>query len=302
LIERTEGNPLFLEESVRTLVETQILVGERGAYRLVQARRRSSVQESPELVGERAAYHFMKATESIRVPATVQAVLAARIDRLLPEEKGLLQTAAVIGAEVPFSLLQAITGRPEEALRHSLGRLQAAELLYEGKLFPELIYLFKHALTHEVAYGSLLHEHRRILHRRIIETLERIYADRLTEQVERLAHHTQRGEVWDKAVDYCRQAGVRAEAHAAFREAVTYFEQALEALGHLPETIETNELVIELRLDLAKALIQLGIHGRSRALLVAAEALARQLGDRTRLARVLAKLASAHRMEGTSYS
>ena len=298
LIERTEGNPLFLEESVRTLVETQVLVGERGAYRLVQARRRSSVHESPELVGERAAYHLMKATEGIRVPATVQAVLAARIDRLPAEEKGLLQTAAVIGAEVPFSLLQAITGRPEEALRRSLGHLQAAELLYESRLFPELVYLFKHALTHEVAYGSLLQEHRRTLHRHIIETLEQVYPDRLAEQVERLAHHTQQGEVWDKAVDYCRQAGTRAEARAAFREAVTYFEQALEALGHLPESIQTNELALELRLDLAEALIPLGVHGRSRALLSAAEALARQLGDRARLAQVLAKLAIAHRMEG----
>jgi class 3 adenylate cyclase/tetratricopeptide (TPR) repeat protein len=298
LIERTEGNPLFLEESVRTLVETQVLVGERGGYRLVQARRRSSVHESPELVGERAAYHLMKATESIRVPATVQAVLAARIDRLPSEEKSLLQTAAVIGAEVPFSLLQAITGRPEETLRLSLGHLQAAELLYESRLFPELIYLFKHALTHEVAYGSLLQGHRRTLHRHIIDTLERVYADRLAEQIERLAHHTQRGEVWEKAVSYCRQAGARAEARGAFREAVTYFEQALEALGHLPATVDTNELAIELRLDLAEVLIPLGAHGRSRALLGTAETLARQLGDRVRLARVLAKLAIAHRMEG----
>jgi class 3 adenylate cyclase len=265
LIERTEGNPLFLEESIRTLVETQVLVGERGAYRLVQARRRASVHESPELVGERAAYRLMKATESIRVPATVQAVLAARIDRLPAEEKALLQTAAVIGAEVPFSLLQAITGRPEEALRRSLGHLQAAELLYEGQLFPELIYLFKHALTHEVAYNSLLQEHRRTLHRQIIQALEQLYSDRLAEQVERLAHHTQMGEVWDKAVGYCQQAGARAEARAAFHEAAAYFEQALEALGHLPETVETNELALGLRLDLAEALTPLGGRPDDRA-------------------------------------
>jgi predicted ATPase len=256
------------------------------------------VHESPELVGERAAYHVMKTTESIRVPATVQAVLAARIDRLPPTEKDLLQTAAVIGVEVPFSLLQAITGRPEEALRRGLGYLQAAELLYESRLFPELIYRFKHALTHEVAYGSLLQGHRRTLHRHIIETLEQVYPDRLAEQIERLAHHTQRGGVWEKAVSYCRQAGSRAEARAAFREAVTYFEQALEALGHLPETVDTTELALELRLDLAEALIPLGVHGRSRALLGAAEPLARQLGDRARLTQVLAKLAIAHRMEG----
>ena len=148
LIARTEGNPFFLEESVRTLVETGVLVGERGAYRLGQA------------------------LPTIQVPATVQAVLAARIDRLPPEEKRLLQTAAVIGTEVPLPLLQAIAELPEEALHRSLAHLQAAEFLYETRLFPEREYTFKHALTHEVAYGSLLQERRRVLHARIVEALE----------------------------------------------------------------------------------------------------------------------------------
>ena len=145
LIERTEGNPFFLEESVRALVETGVLVGERGAYRLA------------------------KPLDSLQVPATVHAVLAARIDRLPPEEKRLLQTAAVIGTEVPFALLQAIVELSEEELRRGLGHLQAAEFLYETSLFPELEYTFKHALTHEVAYGSLLQERRRALHARIVE-------------------------------------------------------------------------------------------------------------------------------------
>src|SRR5262245_26353117 len=128
LITRTEGNPFFLEESVRTLVETGVLVGEPGAYRLAQA------------------------LSTIQVPATVQAVLAARIDRLPSEEKRLLQTAAVIGTEVPLSLLHAIAGLPEEGLQHGLAHLQAAEFLYEARLFPEREYTFTHALTHEVAY------------------------------------------------------------------------------------------------------------------------------------------------------
>jgi class 3 adenylate cyclase len=137
LIERTEGNPFFLEESVRTLVETGVLVGEPGAYRLAQP------------------------IESLQVPATVQAILAARIDRLPPEEKRLLQTAAVIGTEVPLPLLQAIAELPEAALHSALAHLQAAEFLYETRLFPEREYTFKHALTHEVAYNSLLLERRR---------------------------------------------------------------------------------------------------------------------------------------------
>ena len=140
LIERTEGNPFFLEESVRTLVETQVLVGERGAYRLART------------------------PEAWQIPATAQAILAARIDRLAPEDKRLLQAASVIGKDVPFALLQAIADMPEDSLRRGLTHLQAAEFLYETSLFPDLEYTFKHALTHEVAYGSMLQDRRRVLH------------------------------------------------------------------------------------------------------------------------------------------
>ena len=129
----------------------------------------------------------------------MQALLAARIDRLAPEDKRLLQTAAIIGTEVPGPLLQAIADTSEEALYRSLTQLQAAEFLYEASLFPERAYTFKHALTHEVAYGGLLHERWRAACPPV-EALEGLYADRLTEQVERLAHHALRGEVWEKAV------------------------------------------------------------------------------------------------------
>ncbi len=162
------------------------------------------------LVGEPGAYHLAQSLHSLQMPATVQAVLAARIDRLPPEEKRLLQTAAVIGTEVSFSLLRAIADVPEEALHRGLAHLQAVEFLYETRLFPEREYTFKHALTHEVAYGSLLLERRRVFHARLVEALEALAPERMAEQVERLAHHTLRGEVWDKAVTYCQQAGARA--------------------------------------------------------------------------------------------
>jgi predicted ATPase len=166
LIEWTEGNPFFLEESIQALVETRVLVGAPGAYQLA------------------------KVVPSIHVPATVQAVFAARIDRLPPAANAILQSAAVIGKDVPFALLQRIVELSEEQLRQALATLQAAEFLYETHLFPEREYTFKHALTHEVAYGSLPQERRRMLHVRIVETLEGLYADRLAEQVDRLAHHT----------------------------------------------------------------------------------------------------------------
>ena len=139
---------------------------------------------------------------------------------------------------------------PEEVLHRGLTHLQAAEFLYETRLFPEREYTFKHALTHEVAYGSLLQERRRVLHARIVEALETLAAERLTEQVERLAHHALRGEVWDKAVTYCRQAGAKASARSVHGESVTHFEQALAALDHLPEGRETTAQAIDLRLDL----------------------------------------------------
>jgi class 3 adenylate cyclase/tetratricopeptide (TPR) repeat protein len=262
LISQTEGNPFFLEESVRTLVETQVLAGERGAYRLAQA------------------------LPSIQVPATVQAVLAARIDRLPPEEKRLLQAAAVLGTEVPFALLQALAEVPEEELRRGLAHLQAAEFLYETRLFPELEYTFKHALTHQVAYGNLLQERRRALHARIVEAIEALYTERLADQLEQLAHHAVRAEVWHKALPYCRRAGAKAIARSANREAVAYLEQALVALDHLPEARETREQAIDLRFDLRNALLLLGEQERILSHLREAEALAEAAEDRHRLGRV----------------
>jgi tetratricopeptide (TPR) repeat protein len=262
LFERTEGNPFFLEESVQALVETKVLVGKRGAYRMT------------------------KTPEQWQIPATAQAILAARIDRLAPEEKRLLQAAAVIGKDVPFALLQAIADVHEDSLREELTHLQAAEFLYETSLFPDLEYTFKHALTHEVAYGSVLQDRRRAFHARIADAIETLYPERLTEQVERLAHHAFRAEAWEKAVTYLRQAGARAFGRSANREAVGYFEQALVALRHLPETRATLEQAIDLRFDLRPSLFALGDFQRLTEHLRKAEGLAQALGDQRRLGRV----------------
>ena len=165
-------------------------------------------------------------------------------------------------------------------------RLQAAEFLYETRLFPDLEYTFKHALTHEVAYEGLLHERQRALHARITEAIERLSPERVAEQAERLAHHALRGELWEKAVDYLRQAGLRAMARGANREAIALLEQALGALRRLPETRETTELAIDIRIDLRNALLPLGERARMGEHLHEAEVLARTLGDQHRLARI----------------
>ncbi|MBI3372798.1 MAG: AAA family ATPase [Betaproteobacteria bacterium] len=231
LIERTEGRPLFLEESVRTLIETGALVGERGACRLVRA------------------------VDALQVPATVQAILASRIDRLAPEDKRLLQAAAVVGTHVPFAVLKAIAEIGEDELRQGLARLQTAEFMYEARLFPELEYAFKHALTHEVAYGSVLQERRQSMHRALVDAIERIYAGRLAEQIERLAHHALAGRVLPDAVRYLKQAGSRALGRSANQEAVAYFEQALALQSEMPQSTATLGEELEIRMGLGAALI-----------------------------------------------
>jgi class 3 adenylate cyclase/predicted ATPase len=231
LIARTEGNPFFIEESVRTLVETNILAGEQGAYNLVEA------------------------IESIQVPPTVQAVLAARIDRLPVEEKHLLQSAAVIGEDIPFRLLEAIAELPAEDLRRGVAHLQDSEFLYEASLFPDLEYTFKHGLTCQVAYAGLLRERRNMLHSAIVAATERQFADRLTEKVELLAHHAFKGELWSKAVTYLHQGGRKAALRSANREAARYFEQALTALARLPQSRDMLEQAIDIRVDLGPVLM-----------------------------------------------
>jgi tetratricopeptide (TPR) repeat protein len=270
LIERTAGNPFFLEESVQTLVETKVLVGDRGAYRMT------------------------KTPEAWQIPATAQAILAARIDRLPPADKRLLQAASVIGKDVPFTLLQAIADVPEDSLCRGLTHLQAAEFLYETRLFPDLEYTFKHVLTHEVAYASLLQDRRRALHARIVEAIEALYPNRLAEQIERLAHHAFRSEVWEKAVTYLRQAGTKALAHSAYREAVNCFEQALTALHSLPDTRQKIECAIDLRLDLRQSLFPLNELATVLGYLREAEGLARTLDDPRRLGWVSAYMSGHH--------
>jgi len=266
----TAGNPLFLEESVRTLVETRVLVGERGNYRLTQP------------------------VQGIQMPATVQAILASRLDRLPVEEKRLLQSAAVIGQDIPFILLQEIAGLAEEELRRGLAHLQTAEFLYEVSLFPDLEYMFKHALTHDVSYGSLLHDRRRSLHAATVAATERLYAERLPEHVERLAHHAVQGELWDKAVVYLRQAGAKAVQRSAAREALTFFDRAVEAVEHLPEGREKAALGVDLRFDLQRVHQLLGQLERMLDRLREAEALAESLGDKRRQGRLTAHLARCH--------
>ena len=247
IVEKAAGNPFFLEELTRAVVA-------------------HADRQAP-----------------LVIPDTVQAVLAARLDQVPPEEKRLLQTAAVIGMDVSVPVLQAVAALPDDVLSRSLAHLQAVEFLYETCRVPDHTYTFTHALTHEVAYGSLLQERRRALHVRIVAALEVLDAHPLTERVDRLAHHASRGEVWDKAVTYGHQAGAKAAERAALREAAAAFEQALAALQHLPDSRATREQAIDLHFDLRNALHPLNEDRRILTHLRQAEPLAEALGDQRRL-------------------
>ena len=265
LVQRTEGTPFFLEESVRTLVETKVLLGDRGSYRL------------------------QRPLGPIEVPATVKALLAARIDRLTTEDKAVLQAASVIGTDVPFPLLQAIADVPDAQLRHHLVQLKAAEFLYETNLFPELEHTFKHALTHEVAYGTLLGDRRRALHGRIVGAIERLHADRPGEHVEQLAHHAVRGELWEQAVRYLREAGSKAFSRSTNAEAIAYFTQALELVGKLPPGRDQMRQELRLLLALGPALQQARGFGapEAEATYSRARRLCEQIGEPAELFQVL---------------
>jgi class 3 adenylate cyclase/tetratricopeptide (TPR) repeat protein len=263
LIERADGSPFFLEESVAALVESGLLAGERGAYRLTRP------------------------FAGIRVPTTVEALVAARVDRLSRVDKQLLQSAAAIGQDIQLDLLSTVEGLKDDELRSTLARLQHAGFLYETRSLPEVQYRFKHAVTREVVYGALLREQSRALHTRILDAMQRLHPGRLGEKVERFAHHAFRAELWDAAAEYARSAGRRALLASANTEAVQHLEQALVALGHLPQTDAVLQRTVGIRLTLRDALWSLGRIERLREHLHEAEIAARRLDDRRALGRVI---------------
>ena len=255
------GNPFFLEEMVRALVETGALVGAPGAYRLTRP------------------------VEALQVPAMVQTILVARIDRLPSQEKELLQAASVIGKDVPYALLAEIAGQSEEALRQGLAHLQETEFLHETQLSPNLEYTFKHALTHEVTYGGLLHDRRRALHARVLGAMEHAASSRLSLQIEQLAHHALKGEEWARAAQYLHLAGRRAIAQARYASGVGFYEAAIRALDQQGADADLT-LKLDAYLELGTARTEGYQLEGYRELMDQAEALARRLDDRERLAQV----------------
>jgi predicted ATPase/class 3 adenylate cyclase/ribosomal protein L40E len=222
ILEKSDGTPFFMEEIVQGLFERAILIRD-GAVRITRP------------------------LSEIHIPATVEGMLAARIDLLAPREKELLQTAAVIGREFALALLEKVTELREETLRALLARLQEAEFVYEEPASEETAFIFKHALTRDVGYNSLLNEQRSSFHEKIAVTIEELYASRLEQHYSELAHHYGRGGNTKKAVQFLRLASQQALERSAHTEALAQLATALRLLESLPETAERAQQELSLR-------------------------------------------------------
>ena len=218
LLEKAEGVPLFVEEVTKTLLDLGILRRENGVY------------------------HMVEGMADVRVPDTIQGIIMARLDRLGETGKRTVQLASVIGRQFLVRLLERISDVSDK-LEGLLVELQTLEVIYRQGLLPEPAYIFKHAVVQDVAYNSLLVQRRKELHRAVGQAIEELYADRLTEHQEELAHHYERGEVWPKALEYVTQAGQKLQQAYANREALAYYNRALAICQHLDTAVEPHTLL-----------------------------------------------------------
>jgi class 3 adenylate cyclase/predicted ATPase len=277
IIERTEGNPFFIEEMVQALSDEGVLV-RNGVVKVARS------------------------LSQVRVPPTVQGVLASRIDRLSAPEKEFLQTLAILGREFSLSLVREVAAKPDEELERLLAILQLGEFIYEQPAFPDVEYIFKHALTQEVAYRSVLNERRRALHERAGVALERLFGERLDEHLQELARHYELGANVAKAVHYLSQAALRTAHRGLLAEGTEQADRALKLLETLPETSERAEQELALLSAMALAMGFAKSFGTPEAvpLYQRAAVLSKRLGDNRRLFGILTVTGVGHSEQGES--
>jgi class 3 adenylate cyclase/tetratricopeptide (TPR) repeat protein len=274
IVERTEGTPLFIEETIRTLAESGVLRIGAGGYELTREIR------------------------EIQIPETVQSVIAARIDSLSPKRKSLLQMLSVIGSEISLLLLREVVDLAEAELRNLLAELQAAQFLYETPNATSSRLKFSHALVHEVAYGGLISAKRQMLHARVLRAMESQNHEKPQDVIESLAHHALNAALWKEAVTYLCQAGDKAVELSAYRDAGAFFESALQALTHLPQDRERIRQGIDIRLQLRPILGAIANYNRLEDCLAEAETLATSIDDRPRLAAINVARSFVHNLRG----
>jgi predicted ATPase len=276
IIEKTEGNPFFMEETVQVLLDEGALVRDGSAVRLTRP------------------------LSELKIPPTVQGIIASRIDRLPPAEKELLQTLAVVGMDFPTSLVRQVVTRPEAEVQPLLSNLQLGEFIYEQPAFPDIEYTFRHALTHDVAYNSVLIERRKLLHERVGAAIEALFTDKIHEHLGDLAHHYARSANRQKAVEYLRLAGEQSLQRYANAEAISRFTSALELLKTLPDSPQRAHDELVLLTILGPVLVATMGNGAPEVGAVYARAveLGRQLGEDAQLFPVLFGLRSFYLVRG----
>ena len=269
ILEKSEGNPFFLEEVLRSLIERGVLIrGEQG-------------------------WTVSRLSETVRVPDTLQGVLLSRLDRLPDDLKRVIQKAAVIGRVFYYRVLEEMA-RGEGPLDTQLASLEASDLVRERSRLPEVEYIFKHALTQDVAYQTLLGPARKALHRRVGEAMESIFERRIDEFSSLLANHYFSAESWDKALQYSVQSADAAFRVCAYAEARAHYRRALECLTHLEAAPPYLRQKVDITIQLVGASLQAESPENNLAQLVEAEAVAQSLDDPVRLGRVQLWIGRAH--------
>jgi tetratricopeptide (TPR) repeat protein len=259
ILEKTEGVPFFIEEFIRSLNDLKLIEKKHDKCCLA------------------------KDIQDVSIPSTIQDVIMARVDSLSEGAKELLQTGSAIEREFSYDLIKRVKQIPEQELLSHLSILKDSELLYERGIFPETAYIFKHALTRDVVYESILNKKKKKLHEEIGNAVEELYADRIEEQYELLAHHYALSEDWEKAVHFGRLAAEKAHKLSQFQQAVSTYEQAVEWLLKLPENKTRQESLVDIQQEICWSYIGLGQFEKAEEVGLRAETTAKLLDDRVRL-------------------
>jgi tetratricopeptide (TPR) repeat protein len=274
ILEKTEGVPFFIEEFIKSLKDLRII--ERKDKK----------------------YFLAKDIQDVTIPSTIQDVIMARVNSLPESAKEVLQTGSVIEREFTYELIKRVLGLPEQELLSHISVLKDSELLYERGIYPESTYIFKHTLTREVVYDSILTRKKKNLHKQIGNAIEKLYADRIEEHYELLAHHYGLAEDWEKAVHFGWLAARKANKLSQFQQAVTIYEQTAEWLLKLPENKIRQESLVDIRLEICWSNIGLGQFEKAEEMGLQAETTAKVLYDRARLGITYLGIGTAYIFQG----
>ena len=274
ILEKTEGIPFFVEEFIKSLKDLGMIEWKDSGY------------------------YLAKDIQEVAIPSTIQEVIMARVDSLPEGAKSVLQTGSAIGREFSCELIKRVTGIPTPEMTPHLSVLRDSELLYERGIYPQATYIFRHSLTQEVAYDSLLQKKKQEIHERIGQAVEELYPERLEEFYEVLAHHYSRSENLEKAYQYLKLSGDKATLGYSYLEALWFYKEAINVLGKLPETDENKRRGIEVRLSMELCIFFLPDRGEVFHIMHEGERLAKDLGDEKSLARFYSIIGVHHSLQG----